>query len=166
MASKTALVTGSSDGGIGSAIVKALLKHGFHVFATTRSIKSMSTIAHLPNVTLLAMDVTSDESIAEALQVVTVQTGGKLDLLVNNAGQGLVGPTTDVPMDSIRRLFDVNVFGLIAVTQAFVDLVVKAQGMILNMGSLGGQIFQPFTGVSSFPNLHMSSWMALDTMLI
>jgi 1-acylglycerone phosphate reductase len=146
MASKTALVTGCSDGGIGSAIVKALLKRGFHVFATTRSIKKMSTLADLPNVTLLAMDVTSAESIAEALKAVTAHTGGKLDLLVNNAGQGLVGPTTDVPMEHVHQLFEVNVFGLIAVTQAFVNLVVKAQGKILNIGSLAGQVFQPFVG--------------------
>jgi short-subunit dehydrogenase len=65
MARTTALITGCSDGSIGSTIVKVNLKRGFHVFATARSIKKLSTLAGFSNVTLLAMDVTSDENISE-----------------------------------------------------------------------------------------------------
>lgn len=74
---------------------------------------------------------------------------GGLDALVNNAGIGLTGPIEYVPLPVLRHQFEVNVFGQIAVTQAFLPLLRRARGRIVNMGSVGSHITIPFGGVLS-----------------
>ena len=96
MALKTVLITGCSSGGIGHGLALEFARRGFHVFATARSQSKMADLKELPNVTLLALDVISYSSIAEAVAGVKRQTGGTLDYLVNNSGAQYVMPMLDV----------------------------------------------------------------------
>ena len=82
---QTVLITGCSDGCIGSALAKSFQSRGFCVFATARESSKMTSLKNLPSITLLGLDVTSSTSIAAAVEVVKEQTGGTLDYLVNNA---------------------------------------------------------------------------------
>lgn len=96
---KTALVTGSSEGGIGFAIAKEFQSRGVHVFATARNPDKVAALAKLSNVTVLALDVTSQASIDAAVSAVTEQTGGTLDYLINNAGAQYCMPTLDTDLE-------------------------------------------------------------------
>lgn len=138
---KVVLITGCSAGGIGSALALEFHAQGHHVFATARSSAKM---AHLRDagIAALEMDVTSDASIATAVQAVTRDAGGKLDVLVNNAGVNHIMPFADASMASIRAVLDTNVAGVLAVTQAFLPLLVSARGVVANIGSVN-QVFNP-----------------------
>jgi NAD(P)-dependent dehydrogenase (short-subunit alcohol dehydrogenase family) len=89
------------------------------------------------------LDVTRDNSIAAAVNTVTEATSGELFGLVNNAGLSLNGPLELVPVPDIRRLMDVNVTGLLAVTQAFLPLLRKSRGRIVNISSGHGLLAIP-----------------------
>lgn len=144
MSQKSVLITGSSMGGIGHALALAFQKRGLTVFATARSLKKMADLEPLDNVHLLTLDVSSPESIAAAAKEVERQTGGKLDILINNAGNQYVMPVLDVNIDTAKALFDVNYWGALRMVQAFGPMVVKAKGTIVNIGSGAGVIFLPF----------------------
>jgi NADP-dependent 3-hydroxy acid dehydrogenase YdfG len=137
-AQKTALITGCSEGGIGFALAKEFQSRSVHVFATARSVGKMAALESLPNVTLLALDVTSQSSIDAAVTTVSERTGGTLDYLVNNSGIQYINPLVDFDMALAKEMYDVNVFGLFAVTKSFVPLVVKAKGSIANLASIAG----------------------------
>ena len=145
MAIKSVLITGCSTGGIGGALALAFQKRGLHVFATARTLSKMSHLEKLPNVTLLTLDVTSSSSIATAVEAVEAQTGGTLDYLVNNSGGGLIMPTLDTDIEEAKRMFDVNLWGVLAVTQAFAPLVIAAKGSIVNGSSLASCLNPPWT---------------------
>ncbi|EOD50684.1 putative short-chain dehydrogenase reductase family protein [Neofusicoccum parvum UCRNP2] len=110
----------------------------------------MEALSKLPNVTLLPLDVCSQASIEAAVSAVSAQTGGTLDYLINNAGAVYVMPILDSDMQKAKSLFDVNLWGVIAVTQAFAPLVIASQGAIVNISSLAALIetlrleLQPF----------------------
>ncbi|EOD47369.1 putative cytochrome p450 protein [Neofusicoccum parvum UCRNP2] len=148
--SKTVLITGCSEGGIGFALAKEFQARGLHVFATARSPAKMAALEHLPNVTLLPLDVCSPASIAAAVAAVSAKTGGTLDFLVNNSGSQYVMPVLDVDLAQAKAMYEVNVWGVVAVTQAFAPLVIAARGSIANMASIAGLIealrleLQPF----------------------
>ncbi|KAK9482080.1 hypothetical protein V1527DRAFT_477521 [Lipomyces starkeyi] len=144
---KSVLITGCSDGGIGSALAHAFQSRGLHVFATARTLSKMSQLAQLSNVTLITLDVTKISSIASAVEIVKSKTGGTLDYLVNNSGVGYVTPTLDIDIDVAKGLFDVNVWGVLAVTQAFASLVIAANGSIVNISSAGGCLYPPWLSV-------------------
>ncbi|KKK23423.1 hypothetical protein P175DRAFT_0503003 [Aspergillus ochraceoroseus IBT 24754] len=133
---KSVLITGCSAGGIGSALVEEFHDRGLHVFATARSPSKMAHLENFPHVTLLKLDVQSPIDIAAAVEAVTAKTGGKLDYLVNNSGQGLVMPAIDTDLEEAKKLFDVNFWGAVAVIQAFSPLVIAAKGSIVNVSSV------------------------------
>jgi NAD(P)-dependent dehydrogenase (short-subunit alcohol dehydrogenase family) len=141
---RTVLITGTSSG-IGRACATRMATAGFRVFAGVRK----TTDAPVgPGLVPVAIDVTDAASIAAALATVRAQLGGAgLDGLVNNAGIGLSLPIEYVPADLLRHHFEVNVFGQVAVLQAFLPLIRQARGRIVNMGSVGGRIAIPFGGV-------------------
>src|SRR6195952_1373824 len=117
---RSVLITGCSNGGIGSALTVSLSKHpDVHIYASARNIDKMSDLASLPNVTLLSLDVTSPPSIDAAFDKIQKTTGGKLDYLVNNAGSGYTIPYLDTDLEVARKMFEVNVWGPMRVTQAF-----------------------------------------------
>ena len=148
MAPKSVLVTGCSAGGIGSALVESFQKKGFHVFATARTTSKMQPLAALDNVTLLQLDVTSRESIEHAVEVVKKQTGGTLDVLVNNSGAGYGVPVLDADLQTVRDMFEVNFFGTVLATQLFAPLVIAAKGSIVNICSTAAHAHPLWMGES------------------
>jgi NAD(P)-dependent dehydrogenase (short-subunit alcohol dehydrogenase family) len=143
---KTVVITGTSSG-IGRASAERLAKAGFRVFAGVRKEADAAALrAENPAIVPFTIDVADAASIESAKNVVAAQVDA-LDGLVNNAGIGLAVPMEYVPPDVLRYHFEVNVFGQIAVTQAFLPLIRRARGRIVNIGSVGGHIAIPFGGV-------------------
>jgi NAD(P)-dependent dehydrogenase (short-subunit alcohol dehydrogenase family) len=147
-ARKSIVVTGASSG-IGHACVTRLLRAGWLVFAGVRKTLDAERLRREggEQVRPIAIDVTDKASIEGAVGEVREQLGGRgLDALVNNAGIGIAAPVEYIADDVLRRQFDVNVFGQIAVTQAFLPLIRAAHGRIVNMGSVGSHLSLPFGG--------------------
>lgn len=104
----------------------------------------MSSLEGLPNVTLLSMDPTSASSVQAALETVRAATEGKLDYLVNNAGQTVIMPTLDFDIDAAKEMFEINVWGLIRTIQVFAPLLIAAQGTIINISSISTVVHTPY----------------------
>jgi NAD(P)-dependent dehydrogenase (short-subunit alcohol dehydrogenase family) len=139
------LVTGASTG-IGRAIVERLRTDGVRVFAAVRDLTSVDK--H-PLVTAVRLDVTSaEEARAAAATVADALGDDRLRGIVNNAGIGVGGPLEFVDLDEVRHQFEVNVFGQLAVTQAFLTLLRNgpADPRIVFTSSIGGRIAAPFVG--------------------
>lgn len=148
---KTALITGCSEGGIGHALALEFSRRGVHVFATARTPSKMASLEGMPNITLLAMDVTSQASVDAAAMVVgnpENKRGGALDFLVNNAGGQVVMPVLDLDMDVARQIYEVNFWGMLAVIKTFAPLVIRAKGAIANLSSIGASLYMPYLGES------------------
>ncbi|KAI0842404.1 hypothetical protein F5Y06DRAFT_305974 [Hypoxylon sp. FL0890] len=99
------------------------------------------------NVETISLDVTSRESITSCFEHVQKRTGDKLDVLVNNAGVILTGSLIHVSMEDARNIYDVNMFGTLAVARAFTPLLVRTRGVILNILSLAGAVPMAWQGV-------------------
>ncbi len=141
--SKTILITGSSSG-IGRATAKHFQENGWNVIATMRTPEQETELNQLENVLVVRLDVLDSDSIASAFQA-GIEQFGTIDVLLNNAGYGLAGPLEAISMEKIRRQYDVNVFGLLATTQAVLPHFRKNRsGTIINVSSVGGQITFPF----------------------
>ncbi|KAL8699429.1 MAG: hypothetical protein Q9201_006008 [Fulgogasparrea decipioides] len=147
MTSASVLVTGCSAGGIGAALCHEFQRRGLHVFATARTPSKLGDLPKLPNVTTIALDVTSASSIADAVKLVEAKTGRRLDYLVNNSGAQYVMPTLDMDLGEAKRMYDVNVWGVIAMIQAFAPLLILAKGSIVNIASIAGYLYAPWMGV-------------------
>jgi NAD(P)-dependent dehydrogenase (short-subunit alcohol dehydrogenase family) len=146
---QSVVITGSSSG-IGRASALLLAKRGFQVFAGVRRPADGAELridggdAIVP----IILDLTEPDSIGSAADEVTRQLGGRpLHGLVNVAGIGIAGPVEYVTPAELRGVFEVDVFGQIAVTQAFLPLVRQARGRIVNISSVGAHIAMPFGGV-------------------
>ncbi|MFK0690604.1 oxidoreductase [Mesorhizobium sp. IMUNJ 23033] len=137
---KTAIVTGASSG-IGRASAEALARAGFTVFGTSRRAASIG-----PNgVTMLACDVTDDGAVNTLVSNVLSRTG-RIDLLVNNAGVGLLGGAEESSVAQVQALFDVNLFGVIRMTNAVLpSMRRRGQGRIVNIGSVLGLVPAPYS---------------------
>jgi NAD(P)-dependent dehydrogenase (short-subunit alcohol dehydrogenase family) len=139
-----ALVTGASSG-IGLATARALRRDGYRVFGTSR--KPMAETEQ--GVMMLVCDVTDDASV-QALVDDVVDRAGRIDLLVNNAGIGLLGGAEESSPTQARALFDVNVFGVLRMTNAVLPIMRRqGSGRIVNLGSLVGLIPAPFNALYS-----------------
>jgi NAD(P)-dependent dehydrogenase (short-subunit alcohol dehydrogenase family) len=145
----TVVITGASSG-IGRAAAAELVRAGFRVFAGVRRAADAEALrAELGDALLpLTLDVTDAARIAAAVAAVTAEVGDRgLDGLVNNAGIGVSMPVEDAPLEVLRQQFEVNVFGQIAVTQAFLPLIRRARGRVVNTGSVGSYVTIPFGGL-------------------
>ncbi|KAI4933910.1 uncharacterized protein J4E92_003579 [Alternaria infectoria] len=131
-----ALVTGCTPGGIGHYLALEFAERGFQVLGTVRD-PSKYTSPH-PNITYLPLELPHKESIRALHQRVTEITGGKLDVLYNNAGRNYVVPALDYDEDELQELFQVNVFSVMEMCKTFTPLVVEAKGTIVQTGSLAG----------------------------
>ena len=143
---KTVIVTGASSG-IGRSCVTQMIDAGWRVFATVRkSIDADKLMSDLGSaLTTVIMDVTDRPSVMAAAGQVSSQLHGQgLDGLVNVAGIGMMRPIEYATPDDLQEIFDINVFGEIAVTQAFLPLIGKARGRIVNISSVGAHIAIPF----------------------
>jgi NAD(P)-dependent dehydrogenase (short-subunit alcohol dehydrogenase family) len=147
-ASPFIVITGASTG-IGKACALELDRQGFRVFAGVRSEEARRNLQAQASSRLLPLriDVTDAASIAAAAEAVA-QTAGHLGLagLVNNAGIAVPGPLEAVPIDAFRRQIEVNLIGQVAVTQAFLPLLRKARGRIVNISSVNGGLSPPYMG--------------------
>src|ERR1700722_74079 len=148
MKPKTVLITGCSDGGLGSALALEFANSPkYHVLATARNPAKMSHLREKSNITLLTLDVLSEASIKSCLATVSADFG-LLDMLINNAGTGLMSPLSDVTdLDACRRTFDLNVWATLAVTQAFLPLLIKAKGVVVMNSSLTSVVPVPGMGI-------------------
>lgn len=141
---KVAMVTGASSG-IGKAIVQQLLKEGWIVYGAARRVEKMADIEAM-GAKVLPLDVTDDASMTTAVQTL-LTAEGQIDALVNNAGYGSYGALEDVPLQEAKRQFDVNVFGLMRLTQLVLPSMRMAKsGTIVNISSMGGRIWMPIGG--------------------
>ena len=137
-----ALVTGASSG-IGRVTSRALQQAGYRVFGTSR--KAGATSAE--GVTMLVCDVTDDASV-QAMVAELLKRAGGIDLLVNNAGIGLLGGAEESSTAQAQRLFDVNVFGVTRVTNAVLPVMrSQGKGRIVNMSSILGLIPSPYNAL-------------------
>ncbi|KAK4634751.1 Short-chain dehydrogenase RED1 [Fulvia fulva] len=135
--SKSVLITGCTPGGIGHSLAREFKSKNFRVFATARKAASISDLEQ-QGIETLSLEVTSSESVKALKDEVTSRTGGTLDILVNNAGRNYTVPALDVEMEEIRQTFEANLFGVMAMCQAFAPLLVEAKGTIVQIGSLAG----------------------------
>ncbi|HET6895302.1 MAG TPA: SDR family oxidoreductase [Candidatus Baltobacteraceae bacterium] len=153
-----AVVTGASSG-IGYACAQTLANVGYTVFAGVRSEADAHRVSQLhASVRPLLLDVTAPEQIAAAVHAIRA-SGIPLQGVVNNSGIAVAGPLEYLPLEDFRRQFDVNVFGALAVTQAFLPLLRETQdARVVFMSSVSGQIAPPFVGP------YASSKFALEAM--
>lgn len=138
------LVTGASTG-IGNHLTQYLAERGHLVYATARKEADLAELAKIPNVIPLQLDVRNPEDIQRAFTFVTEQGKG-LYGLVNNAGVGELGMFNTWTDEEMHNIFNINVFGPHRMTNAFVRLLIEAQGRIVNIGSQGGMLTFKYYG--------------------
>jgi NAD(P)-dependent dehydrogenase (short-subunit alcohol dehydrogenase family) len=140
------LITGASTG-IGEATALRLAGAGFRVFAGVRKPEDGERLRSRGVTVVHPLDVTNEDDIAAALARVEEELGGdSLRGIVNNAGIGIGGPLEALDLDDFRRTLEVNTTGQLAVTKAFLPLLRRSKGRIVNMSSIGGRVAQPFAG--------------------
>jgi NAD(P)-dependent dehydrogenase (short-subunit alcohol dehydrogenase family) len=143
------VITGASTG-IGEATALKLDAAGFRVFAGVRKPEDGDRLTKKASDRLRVIhpfDVTDTDQIAAALRTVEAELNGEpLRGIVNNAGIGSGGPLEAIDLDEFRKSLEVNLVGALAVSQAFLPLLRKSGGRIVNMSSIGGRVAQPFAG--------------------
>src|SRR3954452_6572024 len=137
MSMRTAVVTGASSG-IGAATARHLAAEGFSVICVARRVDRVAALAEEIGGTAVRCDVTSEDDVAALAE----QVGPRLDVLVNNAGGAFgASPVAEAVSEDWRRMFEVNVIGLMQVTRALLPaLVASSTGGILNVGSTAGRV--------------------------
>jgi NAD(P)-dependent dehydrogenase (short-subunit alcohol dehydrogenase family) len=140
---KVVLVTGATSG-IGKATTELLASKGYRVFGTSRDPAGKTGSGF----ELLQLDVTSDESVAACVKAVEERTGGRIDVLHNNAGTGIIGAAEEITPEEGMRLFQINFFGVMRMTSAVLPLMrVRKAGTVINMSSSGGVAALPFAAL-------------------
>jgi NAD(P)-dependent dehydrogenase (short-subunit alcohol dehydrogenase family) len=141
------VITGASTG-IGRACALHLDSLGFQVFAGVRREEDADKVRAdgSERLTPLMLDITDADAIAAAAATVASATGEGLAGLVNNAGVAVPAPLEFIPVPELRRQLEVNLIGQVAVTQAFLPLLRKGRGRVVNIGSIGGRVALPFVG--------------------
>lgn len=140
---RSVLITGCSDGGLGAALALAFHQAGLRVYATARDTSKMANLKKA-GIETLSLDVLSQTSIDTCVSKLP-----QLDILVNNAGGGLIMSVSDLDVVQARNLFDLNVWGPIAVTQALLPLLIKSKGLVVNNTSVASTMGLPFQGAYS-----------------
>ena len=141
--SQTIFITGASSG-IGKATAKLFQAKGWNVAATMRTPANETELNALERVLVTRLDVTDAASIEAALEAAQAKFG-HIDVLLNNAGYGTIGPLEAFSMDRIERQFNTNVIGLIATTKAVIPhFRARNSGTIINVSSIGGRMAFPF----------------------
>jgi short-subunit dehydrogenase len=139
-----ALVTGASSG-IGKAIALKVASIGYETYAAARRLDQMESLKS-KGIHILHLDLTDETSIRNCVATIQEENGG-VDVLVNNAGYGAYGSVEEIPLAEARRQFEVNFFGLAALTQLVIPhMRKKRSGRILNVSSVGGVSASPYGG--------------------
>src|SRR5690349_24607997 len=136
---KTVMITGAGAG-FGKGASRALAECGHTVIATTETDAQADALrAEVPQLTVEKLDITTSD--------VTKAAAWDVDVLINNAGARQTGPMADVPIDVVRRLFDVNVFGTLAVTQQVLPrMIERGSGRVIIVSSIAGVVVGPSFG--------------------
>jgi NAD(P)-dependent dehydrogenase (short-subunit alcohol dehydrogenase family) len=139
-----AIITGASSG-IGEVTARSLLDAGYTVYAGARRVERMQPI-EAAGALVSALDVTSADSIQSFVNTV-IEAEGQIDVLINNAGYGSYGAVEDVSAEEARRQFEVNLFGLAAMTNAVLPSMRKQRsGTVVHIGSVGGKLWSVLGG--------------------
>lgn len=150
--SKVILITGASSG-IGLETAKLFQSKNWKVAATMRRPENSPELDKIPDLKKFALDVTETESIKKAIADVIAEFG-RIDVVVNNAGYGLIGPFEAATDEQIRRQFDTNVFGLMNVCREIIPYFrEQKRGTIINITSVGGRVTFPLYSL-----YHASKW--------
>ena len=142
---RVALVTGCSSG-IGEAAARALEGSGFRVFASGRTLAGVEHLRATAGIEPIELDVMDDASIVRAVAHV-FNAAGRIDVLVNNAGFAIFGAVEDLPREELRRQFEVNVFGAMALCRQVLPIMRRqGAGTIVNVSSVAGRVSTPLLG--------------------
>lgn len=139
----TVLITGCSSG-IGRALADAFRDAGHHVWATARKPEDVERLA-AAGFAARQLDVTHPDDLARLADELQDRHGG-LDILINNAGYGAMGPLLDGGVEAMRQQFETNVFAVVGVTRALFPLLRRNRGLVVNIGSVSGVLVTPFAG--------------------
>lgn len=145
---KQVFITGASTG-IGFDITKTLCEKGYRVWATVRDPNALERLKedYGDRLSIIQMDVTHSKEIQEAVEFVKESINLEQEfILINNAGIAGGGPIEALAMSTWRNVFDVNLFALVEMTRAFLPLIRRTKGRVINIGSISGRIASPFLG--------------------
>jgi NADP-dependent 3-hydroxy acid dehydrogenase YdfG len=141
---KVILVTGASSG-IGLACATALQAKGHTVYGSSRDLNRMKSVSFKP----IELDVTDDASVNAAIDKI-IKAEGRIDVLVNNAGNGVTGPAYAMPVESAKKQFEVNFFGVVRVSSAVLPhMIAVKNGLVVNISSLAGLFGLPYQSMYS-----------------
>ncbi|PAV49110.1 short-chain dehydrogenase [Pseudomonas sp. HAR-UPW-AIA-41] len=143
MSQPVAFITGCSSG-IGRALADAFQAAGYRVWACARKAQDLATLSAAGFVAV-ELDV-NDAAAVQRASARLEQEVGRLDVLINNAGYGAMGPLLDGGAEALRRQFETNVFSLIELTRACFPLLRASRGLVVNIGSVSGVMVTPFAG--------------------
>ncbi|WP_134392259.1 SDR family oxidoreductase [Pseudomonas aeruginosa] len=143
MSQPVAFVTGCSSG-IGRALADAFQRAGYRVWASARKEDDVRALAEA-GFQAVQLDVNDAAALARLAEELEVEAAG-LDVLVNNAGYGAMGPLLDGGVEAMRRQFETNVFAVVGVTRALFPLLRRKSGLVVNVGSVSGVLVTPFAG--------------------
>lgn len=143
MSQPVAFITGCSSG-IGRALADAFQAAGYRVWACARKTEDLATLSAAGFVAV-ELDV-NDAAAVQRASARLEQEAGRLDVLINNAGYGAMGPLLDGGAEALRRQFETNVFSLIELTRACFPLLRASRGLVVNIGSVSGVMVTPFAG--------------------
>jgi len=136
---KVILVTGASSG-IGLACANALQEKGYIVYGSTRNLQRIQAVSFRP----IELDVTDDASARAAVEHI-LKEEGRIDVLVNNAGNCIVGPAYAMPLEMVKKQFEVNFFGIVRMCNMVLPgMIENKKGLIVNTGSLAGLMGLPY----------------------
>jgi NAD(P)-dependent dehydrogenase (short-subunit alcohol dehydrogenase family) len=147
----TVAITGAGSG-LGRVVAIKLAAKGYRVFGTARSEQHVADLKEASggNAALTLADITDQHAVTAWVDKVTDELGERgLDVLISNAGTLTPGPLEALPLDAIRREFEVNVFGALAVINGFLPALRKSRGRIVQIGAMTGRFPVPFDGPSS-----------------
>lgn len=138
-----ALITGCSSG-IGRALADTFRDAGYTVWATARKAGDVEKLA-AAGFRACPLDVNDARALQQLAEAIDTEHGG-LDLLINNAGYGAMGPLLDGGVEAMQRQFETNVFAVVGVTRALFPALRRARGLVVNIGSVSGVLVTPFAG--------------------
>jgi NAD(P)-dependent dehydrogenase (short-subunit alcohol dehydrogenase family) len=150
---RVAVVTGSSSG-IGFETSILLARNGFYTYATMRNMSRSQPLLDIAKkeslpLDIVPLDLNNDKSVIEAIDRI-MQKFGRIDVVVNNAGYGLIGSLEDIPMEEIKTHFEINLFGALRIIQAVLPVMRRQRsGTIVNVSSMGGRIAFPLSSTYS-----------------
>ncbi|QLY27125.1 SDR family oxidoreductase [Bdellovibrio sp. KM01] len=145
---KQVLITGASTG-IGFDLTRTLCEKGYKVWAGVRKPESLDRLTEDFGglLTVLKLDVTNAHDIEKAFKIVQSEMNKNQELiLVNNAGIAFGGPIEGLSIEEWKKVFDVNLFGMVEMTSVFLPLIRQTKGRVINMGSISGRVAAPFMG--------------------